>query len=384
MKKPPDKKDEAVSSYLSYVARIGKEKIPCYAPSVGSEELKLVTDVLQRNWLSESKYTREFESKLAGICGRKYAVCFSNATAALISGMKGLGLGDGDEIIVPSLSHSADPNSISAAGETPVFADVDESTLCLSVPSIQTAQTPRTKAVLYVCAYGNTGALDEVAFYAKKNKLFLIIDSAPALFGTYKGMPIPSFGDFSVLSFFADKTITTGEGGMLLSDNAKLIGEANMYKHDGRKERGVDTIERRGYNFRITELQSAVGVAQLAKADYFVKRKKEILKIYRNRLAGVAGVRVFDFNPHADAVPHRVVLFVPDAKKLIRHLETLGIGARTLFMPMHSQPAYGERKRFPITEKMFRTGVCLPSAPSLKEEEIDYVCGEITRFYQTK
>ena len=98
MKKPPDKKDEAVSSYLSYVARIGKEKIPCYAPSVGSEELKLVTDVLQRNWLSESKYTREFESKLAGICGRKYAVCFSNATAALISGMKGLGLGDGDEL----------------------------------------------------------------------------------------------------------------------------------------------------------------------------------------------------------------------------------------------------------------------------------------------
>ncbi|MDO8619915.1 MAG: DegT/DnrJ/EryC1/StrS family aminotransferase [bacterium] len=384
MKNPKEKKSEAIIAYESYTARVGKETIPCYTPSIGKEELALVTDVIERNWLSENKYTREFESKLAEICERKYAVCFGNATAALISGMKGLGLKTGDEIIVPSLSHSADPNSISATGATPVFADVDEETLCLSVKTIEVVRTARTKAILYVCAYGNTGALDTITRYAKKHKLFLINDSAPALFGTYKGKPIPSYGDFSVLSFFADKTITTGEGGMLLSDNTKLVSEANIYKHDGRRERGVDTIERRGYNFRITELQSAVGVAQLKKADYFVKRKKEILGIYRKKLSGVSGVRVFAFNSLADAVPHRAILFVPNAKKLIRHLETCGIGARTLFMPMHSQPAYGEKGHFPITEKLFKTGVCLPSAPNLKQEEIEYVCSEITNYYQTR
>jgi len=384
MKNTKQKKSGVVLDYESYTARVSKETIPCYTPSIGKEELALVTDVIQRNWLSENKYTREFEIKLSKACARKYGVSFANATAALISGMKGLGIGNGDEVIVPSLSHSADPNSISATGATPVFAEVDKETLCLSVQTIEAVKTARTKAILFVCAYGNTGALNTLARYAKKNKLFFINDSAPALFGTYKGKPIPAYGDFSVLSFFADKTITTGEGGMLLSNNTKLVSEANMYKHDGRKERGVDTIERRGYNFRITELQSAVGVAQLKKADYFVTRKKEILRIYKRKLAGVAEVRVFDFNPLADAVPHRALLFVPDAKKLISHLESRGIGARTLFMPMHFQPAYGSKEHFPITEELFRTGVCLPSAPSLKQEDINYVCEEITNYYQSR
>ena len=215
--------NEVISSYEAYKTRVGKEKIPCYEPSVGKEELELVTDVINRNWLSEGKYTREFESKLAEICQRKYAVCFANATAALISGMKSLGINPGDEVIVPSFSHSADPNAISVIGATPVFADIDENTLGLSVKTIDAVKTPKTKAVLFVAAYGNVGELEKIADYAKNNHLFLINDCAPALFGVYKNKSIASYGDFSVLSFFADKTITTGEGGMLLSDNLNLI-----------------------------------------------------------------------------------------------------------------------------------------------------------------
>ena len=374
--------NQVISSYNDYTKRVGKEKIPCYEPSVGQEELELVTDVINRNWLSEGKYTREFESQLAEICERKFAVCFANATAALISGMKSLGLKDGNEIIVPSLSHSADPNSISVAGFTPVFAEVEESTLCLSVKTIDAVKTANTKAILVVSAYGNVGDLDEISNYAKANNLFLINDCAPALFGEFRGKSIASYGDFSVLSFFADKTITTGEGGMLLSDNAELIAGANIYKHDGRRERGVDTIERKGYNFRITELQTAVGVAQLKKAPGFVKRKKEILQEYRNKLKGIDAVKVFEFNPEGDIVPHRVVIFVPDAQKLIEHLESLGIGVRTLFMPMHSQPVYKVNKDFPVTEKLYKTGVCLPSAPSLTDEQLEFVCQSIAKFYK--
>ena len=377
-----DSKSEVISSYQAYKARVGKEKIPCYEPSIGEEELKLVTDVINRNWLSEGKYTREFESQLAVICQRKYAVCFANATAALISGIKSLGIKEGDEIIVPSFSHSADPNSIAVTGATPVFADIDESTLCMSVKTIDAVKTPRTKAILLVSAYGNVTDLNEVEDYAKKNNLFLINDCAPALFGTFRNKSIASCGDFSVLSFFADKTITTGEGGMLLSDNLDLIKESNIYKHDGRKERGVDTIERKGYNFRITELQSAVGVAQLKKADFFVKRKKEILSIYREKLSAVSAVRVFAFNSNGDIVPHRIIIFVPKASELIEHLNSQGIGVRTMFMPMHSQPAYGETNQYPATEKVYKTGVCLPSAPTLKEEDIEFICASIKNYYK--
>ncbi|OGH88677.1 MAG: hypothetical protein A3J93_01105 [Candidatus Magasanikbacteria bacterium RIFOXYC2_FULL_42_28] len=377
-----DNKSEVISSYEAYTARVGKEIIPCYEPAIGQEELALITDVINRNWLSESKYTRQFEAELASACQRKHAVCFNNATAALISGMKALGIKTGDEVIVPSFAHSADPNSIVATDAIPVFADIEAATLCLSVETIKAVKTAKTKAILLISAYGNVGAIEQIANYAQANNLFLINDCAPALFGHYQNKPIASYGDFSVLSFFADKTITTGEGGMMLSDNLELINEANMYKHDGRKERGVDIIDRRGYNFRITELQSAVGVAQLKKAPFFIKRKKEILQAYRNKLKGVEKVRVFEFNPGGDIVPHRVVIFVPAANPLIDYLSAAGIGARTMFMPMHSQPAYRDLHTFPVTEEIYKTGICLPSAPSLTAEQLEFVCQTINNFYQ--
>ena len=372
---------DVVKSYQAYKNRVAHETIPCYEPSIGKEESRLLTDVIKRNWLSENKYTREFESRLAKICKRKYSVALASATAALISGMKALGIKEGDEIIVPSFSHSADPNSISNSGATPVFVDVDPTTMCLTRQTIEKAITKKTKAILYVCAYGNVSDLDAVSDYAKSKKIFLINDCAPALFGSYKQRPIASYGDFSVLSFFADKTITTGEGGMLLSDNIALINKVNMYKHDGRKERGVDIIEEKGYNFRITELQTAVGVAQLKKAPYFVKRKKEILRSYSKKLFGISSVRLFKFNSNGAIVPHRVVIFVPSAKNLIAYLTSLGIGARTMFMSMHSMPAYNIKGDFPNTQEIFKTGVCLPSAPSLTDKNIEFICQSIKKFY---
>ena len=382
MKDALDEKSEVILAHKSYLSRISNEKIPCYEPSVGKEELELLKDVINSNWLSENKYTREFENQLLKICDRKYAVSFCNATSALISGMKSCGMREGDEIIVPSLSHSADPNSISVVGAIPVFADIEENTLCMSVKTIDAVKTNRTRAILFVSAYGNVSELDGIENYAKENNFILINDCAPALFGTYKGKPIASYGDFSVLSFFSDKIITTGEGRMLLSNNPDIIKECNMYKHDGRKERGVDLIERKGYNFRITELQTAIGVAQLKKANYFVKRKKEILKSYTSRLSNIPNVKVFQFSSKGDIVPHRIILLVPDAKSLISYLSPLGIGVRGMFMPMHSQPIYDIKKEFPYTEKIFKIGVCLPSAPTLTQKNIEFVCDSIKIFYK--
>jgi len=368
-------------SYKDYMNRISNETIPAYEPDLGNEELMLLTDVINSSWISEGKYVREFEEKLRISCGREYALAFNNCTAALITGMKSMGIGAGDDVIVQSLVHSADPNSISATGASPIFCDVDEKTLCLSTKTIDSAITNKSKAVLYVSLYGNASELGEITEYCKQNDLILINDCAPALFGTYNNKPIASYGDFAALSFFADKTITTGEGGMLLTDNMDLISECNIYKHDGRRERGVDVIERKGFNYRLTELQAAVGVAQIGKSGRFIQKKKENQQYFHSLLNNVNQVRVFDFNPEGDIVPHRNIILVPNASELIAHLVANGVGARTLFMPMHSQPCYNYEKDFPVTEKLFKTGVCLPSAPSLKNYDIEYICQLIIKYY---
>jgi len=368
-------------SYQEYMDRIKKESIPAYEPDLGDEELVLLKDVIDRNWLSEGKYVRKFENSLSEICGRNHALSFSNCTSALITGMKSMGIQADDDVIVPSLVHSADPNSISATGANPIFTEVDSKTLCLSAKTIHEAKTHKTRAVLYVSLYGNASDLDEISDYCAKNGLIFINDCAPALFGTFKGRPIASYGDFSTLSFFADKTITTGEGGMLLTNNIDLINECNIYKHDGRKERGVDIIERKGFNYRLTELQAAVGVAQLGKSKRFIQCKKENHILFKKLLEGITPVEVFNFNLEGDIVPHRNIIFVPNSTELITYLVANGVGARSLFMPMHSQPCYNSNIDFPITEKLYKTGVCLPSAPSLTNANIEYICNNINKFY---
>ncbi len=369
-------------SYQDYMNRIAQESIPAYEPDLGTEELRLLEDVIKSNWISEGKYVRRFEDELRSFCQRDYALAFNNCTAALITGMKSLGIGKGDDVIVQSLVHSADPNSISATGANPVFAEVDEKTLCLSVETIQKAKTKKTKAILYVSLYGNAADLHNITKYCKENKIILINDCAPALFGMYHDAPIASFGDFSTLSFFSDKTITTGEGGMLMTNNVDLMNECNIYKHDGRKERGVDIIERKGFNYRLTELQAAVGVAQLKRKDLFIIKKKNNLKMFASLLEGLDKVSMFNFNPKGDIVPHRNIIFVPDAHDLISYLVNNGVGARTLFMPMHSQPCYMTNDNFSITEKIYSSGVCLPSAPSLTQNNIEYICELIKKYFK--
>ena len=378
--KKTQNKDQKNISYDNYIKRITGENIPCYEPSVGKEELANLKEVIENNWLSEGKFVREFEEKLKISSNRKFSLAFNNCTAALITGMKSLGIGSGDEVIVQSLVHSADPNAISATGAEPVFSEVNEKTLCLDLDSIKKVMTPNTKAVLHVALYGNTSDLDELQNFCKENNLIFINDCAPALFGTFKGRPIASYGDFSALSFFADKTITTGEGGMLLTDMSSLLDEANIYKHDGRRERGVDLIERKGFNYRLTEMQAAIGVAQLEKSKFFIKRKKENFNLYKSLLAH-DDVKIFNFNSHEENIPHRNIIFVPNAKELLEFLSSKGIGARSLFMPMHSQPIYNSKQVFPVTERLFESGVCLPSAPSLTNQDIEYICDNINSFY---
>jgi len=372
--------DKKNKDYKEYMARISKEKIPVYQPSLGLEEIQNLNEVVSSNWISEGKFTRQFENLLSNEAQRKFALSFTNATSALITGMKSLGISSGSEVIVPTFAHSADTNAISATQARPRFADIDEKTLCLSVDTIKSVMNEKVQAVLFICAYGNATGIDEVSNFCNENNLILVNDCAPALFGRINNKSIASFGDFSVFSFFADKTITTGEGGMLLTNNPDLIEECNIFKHDGRRERGHELIEKLGYNYRITEFQSAVGVAQFNKGPHFAKRKREILNRYQTLLSKLSKVEVFNFNSNEYAIPHRIIIFVDDSESLCRYLSRKGIGARRLFRPMHSQPVYNSENIFMSSEKIYQRGLELPSYRGLNDEEISHVCNEIKNY----
>jgi perosamine synthetase len=361
------------NEYLKYMQRISQESMPAYEPFFGEEEKLNLIEVINSGWISEGKFCRECEFFLKNFANREHALITNNGTAALMIGMLALGINKSDDIIVPSLSHAADPNSISTIGANPIFADVEQNTMCMSVRNIEKVITHKTKAILYVCAYGSSDNLQEIEDYAKKNKLLFINDCAPAIGSEFNNRPIASYGDISMLSFFADKTVTMGEGGMLLSNDKKIIDEANIYKHDGRKERGHDLIERKGFNFRITELQAAIGIAQLNRIKETIKQKKVVRDIYKSLLGSSSDIRIFEPEYVSNYNPHRVIVFVKNAKETIIKLNKKGIGARSMFHPMHLQPIYKTDGEFPNTESIFNQGICLPSAPNLSKENIENI-----------
>jgi perosamine synthetase len=176
-----------------------------------------------------------------------------------------------------------------------------------------------------------------------------------------------------MLSFFSDKTVTMGEGGMLLTNNEKLLSVANIYKHDGRRERGHDLIEGKGFNFRLTEMQAAVGLAQLNRIENTLKKKKGVYDKYCKALEGISKVRLFHPDSNSEVYMHRIIIFVDDASSVIEKLVSRGIGARSLFHPMHKQPIYDTGESFINTDRLSKTGVCLPSAPTLSSNDIDYI-----------
>ena len=367
------------TEYSKYKDRIKNELFPCYEPKIGNNEINNIKKVIKSNWISEGDNVRKFENKLAKICNRKYSSAFINATSAMISSFKSLNIGAGDEIIVPTFSHCADPNSIAVTGAKPIFSDVNENSMCLDLENIKKVFTKKTKAVLYVCAYGNMEGFELIEKFCKQKKIYLFNDCAPALFGFYKNKPIPSYGDCAYLSFFADKTITTGEGGMLLTNNKKIHEISNIFKHDGRKERGHDIILKQGYNFRFNEILAAIGLAQLNRYKSIVLKKNLNRKLYMHNLKNIKEIKFFQYSDKR-MVPHRNIIFYKDAKKLISYLSSKGIGVRTLFMPMHSQPAYKVKKKFLNSMKIFKKGICLPSSPHLTKKQIKIICDTIKYF----
>jgi len=373
--------NDSLERYNAYIDKISSESIPQYEPFIGQEEIDNVVNVLKGNWLSEGMYTRQFEDKIKKMYKMDYALACANGTGVLIMGLKAFGIGQGDEVIVPSYTHPSDVNCIYAVGATPKFCDIDLSNYCISPNSIIQNINKKTKAILVVHLFGFAAEMDKIINIGMENDIPILEDCAQALGTKYNNKLVGSFGDFGMLSFFADKTITTGEGGMLITNNQELIDEVNIYKHDGRRERGLDLIERQGYNFRITDIQSAIGVAQFDRLKKFINLKRILNETYIEKLKLCDSITIINNNSKTYRVPHRVVINARKSIELIDFLAKKGIGCRRSYRPMHSEPICNMEGAFPNSVRAYSEVVCLPSHPMLEKEHVDTITNSIFEFY---
>jgi len=353
------------------------EIIPQFEPWLGEEELAQVAETIRANWITGGVKVKEFEERLAALVGVKHAVAICNGTLALYVGLKAMGIGEGDEVIVPDFTFIASANAVVMAGAKPVFVDIDAKTFNIDPGSTEKAITARTKAIMPVHIYGQAADMDAIGEIAGRRHLRVIEDAAQGIKVTFQGRHTGSFGDVSCMSFYADKTMTTGEGGMVFTDDDALAEKCLILKHQGRTGRGFYYHEHIGYNFRLTDLQAAIGVAQLNKLDIIVERKKRNEARYRELLEGVKGITFPYIDPRGYNVPFRINILVNNPEKLSDFLNENGIGSRRFFHPLHQQPCYNVPGDFPNTIRAYETGLSLPSSVTLTEEQIEYVCAKI-------
>lgn len=349
-------------------------KYPVYQPSLSGNEKKYVNECLDSTWISsKGRFIPEFERSFESWIGVRHAAAVSNGTVAIHLALVSLGIGLGDDVIVPTLTYVASVNSITYTGATPVFCDSLESTWQMDPEDVRRKISPRTRAIMAVHLYGQPCDMDELLKIAREYNLFLIEDCAEA-FGTYyKGKHVGSFGEISTFSFFGNKTITTGEGGMVVTNDETLHDRVVHFKGQGlakHREYWHDVI---GYNYRMTNICAAIGLAQLEQAKTFIVKKLQIAAWYQRELKGTP----VTFHSAVGDVQHSYwmcSILVPsstDRDSLRKRLSDNGIETRPLFYPVHSMPMYAQHfQRYPVAESIGWRGINLPSYPALNESDV--------------
>jgi len=351
-------------------------------PVYGKEEIKAVNDYLKSGgWLMEFKKTRELEEQIAKFTGAKYCSVVTNGTVSLFIALKAMDIGQGNEVIVPNITMAATPNAVILAGANPVFVDIEEENLCLDVEKVEQAITKKTKAILHVSFNGRAGQLTKLKKLCQKKKIFLVEDAAQSLGSFYQEKHLGAYGVIGSFSFSAPKIITTGQGGALITNNQKLYQKIRRIKDFGRLQGGVDFYKSVGWNFKFTDVQAVIGLAQLKKLKNRIAKKKMMFKLYQKLLAGLKKVKFIKTDLNQTA-PWFIDIFVPERERLIDYLKENGIGSRPIYPALHSQLAYQKKGRYPVSQRIAQTGLWLPSTPSLTNQQIKYICQKIKDFYQ--
>jgi len=365
---------------------VGKsKKYPFWEPEVGEEEIALVERVIRSNFLNDGDVTSRFERELANLLGSKYVVAVTSGTAAIFLALAALGINDGDEVIMPDVTFIATANAVVLAGAKPVLVDVEPETMNMDQVQFERAITRKTKAVIPVHISGRPANMKTISQIARKYQIDVVEDAAEALMSKHKGRPLGTIGKLGCLSFTANKIITTGQGGAVVTDDEKLHRRLRELKDQGRPIRGTggaDIHNSIGFNFKFTNLQSAVGLAQLKRLKDRVRRMKEIYHLYVKNLQGLKEVSVFRFDTQAGESPQWVDALVEDREMLYDYLVKKGIQCRKYWYPIHTQRPYKQSDRkFPVSSEFTKKALWFPSSFKLKDEDIRYVCEEIRNFY---
>lgn len=358
--------------------------IPLAKPVFGSVEKNLVNKALDTGWISSiGSLVEEFAGQFALAVDSIYALPVCNGTAALHLALIALGIGPGDEVIVPALSFVASANAAIYVGAKPVFVDIESKTLNMDLSLVEAAITKKTKAIMTVDLYGHPVDFDLAAEIAKKHKLHFISDSAESLGSLYKGKPIGNQAEVATFSFFGNKIVTTGEGGMLVTSDKKIYETAKLYRDQG-KDTTIHNYYHPviGYNYAMTNLQAAVGIGQLQQLKKFVAKKRQIADSYKKLLKNVPGISFQEEASYAQSNWWMFSILVDQKKtgysrdELMKVLFEKNIETRPFFYPLPKLPPYkkaNQAKNFPMTYKLADQGMNLPSFAALTPEELNYV-----------
>ena len=360
-------------------------------PSITDLEVKYVTDAVQTGWNERwSEYLTKFERTLADYVGVKYAMATSSATGALHLGLLALGVGAGDEVIVPAQTWVASASTIAYCGATPVFVDVTRDTWTLDPERLEAAITPRTKAIMPVHLYGNPADMTPIREMAARHAVRIIEDAAPSLGATYQGEKTGSMSDVGVFSFQGAKILSTGEGGMLVTDDEGVFQQARKLNEHGRAGAGF-LIDEVGFKYKMPNLVAALGLAQLERIEELVAKKREIFGWYRDRLDDVEGLALNVERPGDRNIYWMSSLalngkFAVDRDGLIKTLRERLIDTRPFFPSIPAMPVFLDpraQSRTPVAEHLAQNAINLPSGHNLTEEQVDYVAQQVREILGT-
>lgn len=358
------------------------KKIPLCEPDISGLEIKYVTEAIKNNMVSSSAPpVRSFEDAFAKSFGAKHAIAVNSGASALFLTVKALGIGPGDEVIVPTFTMIASPEAVSHCGAKPIFVDCKNDNPNIDPEIIEEKITPRTKAIMPVHLFGIPCEMDKIMAIAEKQKLPVIEDTAEAHGATYQGKLVGTFGAAGCFSFYASKIMTSGEGGMIITENDELAKKIRRLREFDINPKKPYIHELLAWNLRMSSLEAALGLAQLERLDELISKRNRIADYYTGALKNISAVKFFAEPAQTTISTWLFTVFAEKRDGLVVYLGEQNIEAKRVFVPMHLLPPYKENGRYPNAELFGEKGVSLPSASTLTREDQNYIIEKIKEFY---
>jgi len=366
-------------------------KIKQIQPWIDNKEANHIKRVVQRTFLTEDKETKKFENSIKKIFHSKYPVAISNWTNGIFCTLKALNIKKNDEVIVPNITFIATINAVLMSGAKPVVCEVDEKNLSINLDHLKKIISKKTKVIMPVHLYGHCCEMNKLRTIIKNKKIYIIEDAAQAMGAKFDNKFLGTIGTFGGFSFYGNKIMTTGEGGIVLTNNKKLSKKIFSLKNHGRQTKGIFKHEEIGYNFMFTEMQAAIGNIQLLKLKKILKKKEKIFKLYKKNLKNIDSIYFMENHKKNIPVYWFTNIFTSKKKGLSNYLKINRIQTREIFYPIHLQPCFKKNnikikfsKKYPISEKIYNNGLSLPSSYDLSLKNQMYVIKKIKEFFKPK